>query len=173
MIFFGKVSHERMFCWIRHFRRHLMFRKSISRPHKQWKYYLALLHFYNTLLVFAGLWRSSLHKQTHVKEHLVLFQQILVTFNTLWFFLEHFCFCLIEALLLILVCCLLLDWTANILKRKCGIPLKNYFQTGLQSPFPINFLLYLPMFNRLEGRLNCSRNLNKVGLENSKPAGDG
>jgi hypothetical protein len=65
---------------------------------------------------------------------------------------------------------LVLNWTAGILRTKCGIAPRNYFQTGPQHPFPINLLFFLPLVGGLEGRLKTLRTLNKVGFEKSKSA---
>lgn len=76
-----------------------------------------------------------------------------------------------ESLLLIPVWGLVLDWTADILTVKTGMAPKN-FKTGPQPSFPIILLSPLPLVNELERSFKCSRTLNKVTFEKSKPKGD-
>jgi hypothetical protein len=77
-------------------------------------------------LVLAGLDWSSFHRNTpkNFSWYSGCFWLLLLTDTD---FAEPCCFCWIILLLLIHVGCLLLNWTAGILKTKSGITPRNYF----------------------------------------------
>ena len=85
-----KLTHERMFCWIRQTKEHMMLcwsgclrgrvmlRKSINITPWIWEVALALLcHAMLLWPHFSGLRRSSLHREKHIKELLMVFWLIL------------------------------------------------------------------------------------------------
>ena len=75
----------------------------------------------------------------------------------------------IKLLLLIHVCCLLLDWTADILTTKLGIAPKQLLLNRSTTPLVLLTIFLPTLVGGLEGRLKHLRTLNKIGFEKSKP----
>ena len=128
------IRGHTVFCWKQTLER--MFRKNIDGTSQTLREWSCIAMLCNWSLLFCTSQRV-VHKWTHgILSHSGLHP--LPCANLL----EHCSFFWIVVALQIHVWCLLLIWTAGILKRNSGITWRNYDQIGPLHHSPINLLTY-------------------------------